>query len=141
MMSLDGSLIAAILIFLAVVVVLNRTLFQPLLRVQAEREHRTTGTVAQANKNLERHKELFGRYEASLKNARLEGYRFQETTRSEAMKKRGEMLGEARKEAERMVQGSRQTMQQQVQAAKAQLAQEAQEMAGSIAAAVLRRSV
>jgi F-type H+-transporting ATPase subunit b len=140
MISLDESVIAGIIIFLTVVLALNYILFRPLLRVQAERESRTTGTIAQAHKQLQHHAELFGRYEAAIKNARMEGYRRQEQVRSEALEKRKENLDMARKSADELLEQSRDSIRQQVRAAKDELAGEAGEMARSIAAAVLRRS-
>lgn len=140
MISVDGSVVAGIIIFLTVVVALNHLLFRPLLRVQAERESRTTGTIAQAHKQLQHQAELFGRYEGAIKNARMEGYRLQEQARSEALQKRKERLDLARKGAEELLAQSRDSIRMQVDTAKDELAQEAGEMARSIAAAVLRRS-
>jgi F-type H+-transporting ATPase subunit b len=140
MISLDGSVVAGLIIFLTVVVALNHILFRPLLRVQAERERRTTGTIEQAHKQLQHHTELFARYEAAIKNARMEGYRLQEKVRSEAMAKRKERLDLARKSADEMLAQSRDSIGSQVRTAKEELALEAGEMARSIAAAVLRRS-
>jgi len=140
MISVDGSVVAGIIIFLTVVLALNQLLFRPLLRVQAERESRTTGTIAQAHKQLQHRAELFGRYEAAIKNARMEGYRLQEQARSEAMQKRKERLDLARKSADELLEQSRDSIRLQVRTAKDELAREAEEMARSIAAAVLRRS-
>jgi F-type H+-transporting ATPase subunit b len=140
MISLDYSLIPAVLIFLTVVVALNYLLFKPLMKIQAQREERTTGQLEQARKKLDHHLDLFNRYQAAVKNARMEGYRRQEQVRSEAMKKRAEALEQARKRAEGLLLESRASIQAQVQGAKAQLSLEAHEIARSIAAAVLQRS-
>ena len=118
---------------------LNRLLFQPLLRIQAERESKTTGLVAQARKSLDHHLELFNRYQDTLKNARLESYRRQEQVRSEALSKRAEVLERARKNAEALVQQSRDSIHLQVQSAKGQLEGEAQEIARRIAMTILQR--
>jgi F-type H+-transporting ATPase subunit b len=140
MISLDGSVVAGIIIFLTVVLALNYILFRPLLRVQEERERRTTGTIAQAQQQLQHQAELFSRYEAAMKNARMEGYRLQEQVRSEALQKRKERLDLARKSADELLEQSRDSIRLQVHTAKDELAGEAAEIARSIAAAVLRRS-
>ena len=140
MISLDGSIIAAIFIFLVLVVALNKILFQPLLQVQAERESRTTGLMARTRKKLDHNLELLNQYQTAIKNCRIEGYRRQEQMRAEAMNKRGEALTEARADAERLMQESRDSIQAQGQAAKAKLDYEAREMAGGIAASILRRT-
>jgi len=140
MISLDGSVIPAIIIFLTLVVVLNYTLFRPLLRVQAEREGRTSGSVAQAQSRMQHYEALFSQYQASIKNARMEGYRLQERARADALKKRGDALDQSRNKAEELVAESRESIQNQVQAAKVQLGEDAQEMARNIVTTVLHRS-
>ncbi len=119
---------------------LNRLLFRPLLRVQAERESRTTGLATQAGKNLNRYAELVNQYETAIKNARMESYRRQEQVRSEALQKRGVVLEDARKSAEQLVQQSRASLQAQVQQAREQLSREAREIARVIASALLQRA-
>ncbi len=140
MISLDYSIIPAAIIFLTLVVALNYLLFRPLMKVRDEREERTTGLIAQANRKLDHHLDLFNRYQAAIKSGRLEGYRVQEQMRSEAMRKRAEALDQARKRAESLVQESRTSLQTQVQTAKDQLDREAQDIARRIAATVLQRS-
>lgn len=137
--SLDSSIVAAILIFLTLVLALNYLLFKPMSRVLAERESRTSGLVAQAQKNLEHYRELFNSYQATLKNARVEGYRRQEEVRSEATGKRAEAIGKARHIAEHLIQESRNTIRLQVQKAKHELDREAKELALGIAATILQR--
>jgi len=138
MISLDYSVFVAILIFLSLVYVLNRILFRPLMRVRDERDKRTTGLVAEANKQLEHHSELFDKYQATIKNARMEGYQVQERTRSEALAKRNEALSEAKQRAEQLSLESRESIRTQLQSAKEQLGREADEMARSIAASILK---
>ena len=84
MISLDYSVLAAFVVFMTLVWVLNRILFRPLMRVRDERDRRTTGLVAEANKQLEHQSDLFDKYQATIKNARMEGYQLQEQARSEA---------------------------------------------------------
>ena len=140
MISLDSSIIWAILIFLCLVAALNYLLFRPLLRVQAERESRTTGLMDRTRKQLDHHLDLFNRYQAALKSGRMEGYRRQEELRSEAMRRRAQALDQARKKAEQMIGESRDTIRGQVDAAKDQLGRDAHDIARGIAASLLQRS-
>jgi F-type H+-transporting ATPase subunit b len=140
MISLDSSVIAAILIFLALIFSLNYLLFKPLVRIQSERESRTTGLITQARKNLDHHLELFNQYQAAIKNARMEGYQLQEQMRDKAMAKRAEAMAQARKSAESRMQEARASIQEQVRVAKEQLADDALGIARSIAANVLHKS-
>ena len=140
MVSLDLSIIPAILIFMTVVVALNYLLIKPLTKVQAEREERTTGVFDTARKNLDYQLDLFNRYQASIKTSRLEGYHLHEQVRSEALKRRAEALAKARTAAEQLVHESRSSIQAQIQSAKDQLGREAIEIARGIAETVLQRS-
>ena len=139
MISLDSSIIPAIIIFFLLILALNSLLFQPLMRVQAERESRTSGLLIETQKQVDRHVDLFSRYQASLKNARLQGYRHQEQVRAQAMKKRAEVLESARSNAEQLIQDSRASIQSQVATAKEQLGRDAQEIARSIVSTILQR--
>jgi F-type H+-transporting ATPase subunit b len=141
MVSLDWSIVPAIIIFLLLIFVLNQLLFKPLQRVQAEREGRTSGLMNEAQAKMDHQLSLMNKYQATLKNARMEAYRRQEQLRNEAMKKRAEVLVKARTAGEQMIQDSRASILSQVETAKRQLDQEAQELARGITAAVLGRSV
>ena len=139
MISLDWSIIPAIVIFIATIFTLNFLLFRPVLKVRAERERRTTGLMAQIREDLDHHMELFDQYQATIKNARLEGYRMVEKSRSEAMQFRNNVLEKARKSAEQLSQDARAAIRSQVTEAKVSLARDAQEIAGQIASAILHR--
>ena len=139
MIGVDFSLIPAILIFLALIFALEQLHFKPLLRVQAERESRTSGLVAKSRQDLDYCMETFSKYEAAVRSGRTEGYRIQEEARAEAMKKRAEALQEARRGAEKLLEESRGSIQAEVQAAKVQLEREAHDIARGVAAIILQR--
>ncbi len=140
MVSLDYSIIPAILIFLVLVFALNILLFKPILKIQAERESRSSGLIDQCRKELQNQQNLFREYEAKIKQGRAEGYRLQDQLRGEAMKKRAEAIEAARNGAERMTEDARASIRNEVQAAKLQMAVEVREIARGIAAAILQRS-
>jgi F-type H+-transporting ATPase subunit b len=140
MVSLDWSIIPAIIIFLLLIFALNCLLFKPLQKIQAERESRTSGLMGEARARMSHQLDLMNEYQATIKNARMESYRRQEQLRNEAMKKRAEVLAKARTAGEQMIQDSRTSILSQVEAAKKQLDQEAQELARSITSAILGRS-
>ena len=139
MVSLDDSIIPAIVIFLSAVIVLNYLLFQPLIRIQAQRGKLTTGSLAESRNKLDHYLEQMNQYQAALRNGRMEAYRHQEQVRSEASKSRVDALQRARMSAEQMVKESQEFLNVQVEAAKAQLSNEAQDLAAGVAAAVLHR--
>ncbi len=140
MITVDWSLLPAIVIFVTTVVALNYLLIRPLGKVQEEREMRTTGLVAQASQNLAHQMQLFEQYQAAIKNARMDGYRLVEKARADALVFRKNAMTDARKRAEGLLRETRDSIQNQVSAAKSRLEYEAQDIASRIASAVLRRS-
>ncbi len=140
MITIDWSLIPAIIIFITTVVALNYLLVRPLTKVQEEREMRTTGLMAQAHQSLAHQMQLFEQYQASIKNARMDGYRLAEKARADALLVRKKALDEAHNSAENLLRESRDSIRAQSSAAKSRLEYEAQEIAGRIASAVLQRS-
>jgi F-type H+-transporting ATPase subunit b len=140
MISVDWSIIPAIIIFLIMIVALNYLLFRPVTRIQAERENRTSGLMSQTRQDLAHQMHLFDQFQATIKNARMEGYRLIDKARSEALLRRSAAMDQARNNAEQLMRMSRESIRNQVTAAKARLEGEAQEMARGIASAILHRS-
>ena len=140
MINLDASIIAAILIFLILVVVLNRLLFKPLQRIQSERESRTTGLMKEAQAKIDHQLDLLNQYHATIKAARMEAYRQQDQLRTEAMKRRVDVLAKARTAGEQLIRDSRVSILSQVETAKRHLELEAQGLARGIASTILGRS-
>jgi F-type H+-transporting ATPase subunit b len=140
MISLDWSIIPAIFIFILTIIALNYLLFRPILRVQAERERRTTGLMSQTRQDLDHHLHLFDQYQATIRNARMEGYRLVEKSRSEALQYRNRSLEKGRDSAEQLIQEGRESIRNQVVEAKVRLERDAQEIARQIASAILQRS-
>jgi F-type H+-transporting ATPase subunit b len=140
MISVDSSILAAIAVFLFLVFALNQLLFRPLIRIQEERASRTTGREAEAEKVLGHYSDLLARYQATIRDARMEGYRLQERVRAEALAHRAALLEEARSSAEQLIEQSRASIQTQSQAARDQLGREAQGIARGIASSILQRS-
>jgi len=140
MISLDASIIPAIVIFLLLIFVLNRLLFRPLQRIQAERERRTSGLMSETQAKMDHQLGLLDKYQATIKNARMEAYRQQEQVRSEAKHKRAEVLAQAKAAGDQMIRDSRASILSQVESAKQQLDFEAQELARGIASTLLGRA-
>ena len=139
MISLDWSIIPAIIIFLLLIFALDQLLFKPLQKVQAERESRTSGLISDARSKMNHQLGLFNEYQATIKNARMEAYRQQDQLRNIAIKKRAEVLAKARTTGEQLIRDSRASILSQVETAKRQLDMEAQELARGIASTVLGR--
>ena len=140
MINIDWTIIPAIVVFILTIVALNYLLFKPVLRVQEEREGRTTGLMARTRQDVDHQLRLFDQYQATLKNARIEGYRQIEKARSEALRYRSELLEQGRNSADQMIREARDSIQDQVASAKASLEIEARDIANSITSVILQRS-
>ncbi len=140
MISVDWSILPALIIFVLTVVALNYLLVRPITRIQEEREMRTSGLMSQTRNNLSHHLQLFEQYQATVKNARMDGYRLVEKARADAMVYRNRALERARKSAEQLMQETRNRIKNEADAAKVKLEQQAQDIARRITAAVLQRS-
>jgi F-type H+-transporting ATPase subunit b len=140
MISLDWSIIPAIFVFVVTIIILNTILFRPVLRVQAERESRTTGLMSRTRQELDHHMRLFDEYQATIRNGRMEGYRLVEKSRAEALQYRTSTLENGRNSAEELIHEARESIRDQVAEAKVRLERDALEIARQIASAILKRS-
>ncbi len=139
MIGIDASILAAILIFLTVVWILNIVLLRPLRDILKERTAKTTGIMEASRREVDHSLALFGQYEAAIRNARSEGYRLMDETRASALEHRAESLKKARIRAEIMIDEARGTIGQQVAESKEQLRRDVDEIARGITASVLGR--
>jgi F0F1-type ATP synthase membrane subunit b/b' len=96
--------------------------------------------MSKTRSDLDHHLKLFDQYQATIKNARMEGYKILEKSRSEALNYRNILLQDGRGSAEKLILDARAEIQKQIGSAKVQLETEAQEIARRIASAILRRS-
>ena len=139
MIGIDASIIAAILIFLTVVWILNIVLLRPLLGVLNERAARTAGVMEASRRDVDYSLELFNQYQSAIRNVRGEGYRLMDQSRASALERRAESMRNARIQAEVMIGEARVTIERQVAESKEQLGRDVEEIARGIAASVLGR--
>jgi F-type H+-transporting ATPase subunit b len=135
----DGTLFFHIALIILMVFVLNATLFKPINKVLEERERRTRGRSGEASDILRRVEEGLGRYETSLREARLEGYHLLEAQRAEAMSTRQAQIGSLREELRGLIEEQKSSIEAQTGAARNALAGDAQRLAAEISNQVLRR--
>ena len=135
----DGTLFFHIVLIILMVFVLNATLFRPINRVLEERERRTRGRSGEAQDILSRVEAGIGRYEKSLRDARLEGYHLLEAQRSEAMRERQDRLAALREDLRSSVEEQKNSIQAERDAARDVLGSDAHQIAAEISKQVLRR--
>ena len=96
----DGTILLHIALILVMIAVLNRTLFEPINRILAEREKKGSGALAEAEE-LESKVRLGNKqYSDALRNARAAGYKLMEERRGEELREREARLGSMKAEIE-----------------------------------------
>ncbi len=140
MLTLDWTLLASSLIFLATLWALNSLLFRPLLRVLDERKVLSVGTLAGAERTLEQRDALEASCDAKTREARQEAYQVAEQIRKEALAARQERVTQARDETEARLKKARLNLEAEVEAVRKELGPTAEEVARMIASRVLKKS-
>jgi F-type H+-transporting ATPase subunit b len=136
----DGTLFLHIATILAMIYLLNKTLFSPINKILAERERRTRGGTGEANDILQRVSNSMNRYERSLREARSEGYRLLEQERAAALLERQNLLNSLRLEIESSTEEQKTLLETQTEQARISLEEEARRIATSISDQILNRS-
>lgn len=137
----DATFIAQFILFTAFVLVLRPLLFDPLLKVFAERERRTDGARDKARVMDAKAGELLQRYEAELDKVRIEANQERERLRREAKEIEAKIMADARADVARILESGKGRIHTEVEQMKKEVA-EAQPMhAAEIASRVLGREV
>jgi F-type H+-transporting ATPase subunit b len=137
----DLSVLWVILLVLALTLIVNRLLFQPLLRVMHEREGAIAKAQALAAEAGRRAETAAADYEAQLSAARNDVYRQIETVRGEALARSAAFVAQARQEAEGARANAVRSLEASVNDARASLARDAEALSQSIVERVLDRRV
>jgi F-type H+-transporting ATPase subunit b len=135
----DGTIVLHIAIIITMVFVLNKILFKPINRILAERESRTRGRVSEAREIVQRVEDSLLRYEGTLKQARVEGYRLLEKHQSEAFANKQQLVAQMRKEVDEQVGEEKKAIEAQTSDARLTLEGEARRVAESISSQILGR--
>ena len=137
----DLSVLWVILLVLALTLVVNRLLFQPLTRVMHEREAAIAKAQALAAEAGRRAESATADYEAQMSVARNDVYRQIETVRSEALARSAAFVAQARQEAEAVRANAVRSLETSVDEARTALAKDADALSASIVERVLDRRV
>lgn len=133
----DGTIFIHIALILLMIWILNRTFFRPINRVLQSRE-RNRGGQSEATGILNQVNEKTQKYEAAMREARLEGYQLIEQQRSEAMAKRQTEIEAVKSEVAETVAREKDAIETQAAEARAAIAAEAQKLAEKISSNILK---
>jgi len=137
----DGSLIFVLVLFLIFVFVLNRILFKPIGRVLDERETLTEGARTEARAATRRFQSELADYEARIRQARAESYKWLEQRRAAALDERRQLIEQAKTEANNQIEQAKQEIAGQAARARSELETESHQIAAQISRTVLGRTV
>lgn len=137
----DATVVYAALLFVALMLVLNRVLFIPLLRVFELRERRTEGARAEAREIQEQAGELLLRVEREVERVQRVATAERDRIRSETAQLEATILDEARSAANRIIEEGRARITAEVAELQRDIEARTPQLVREIAAGALGREV
>jgi F-type H+-transporting ATPase subunit b len=137
----DLTFVGQMVVFAALVVVLEPLLFRPVLNLFEEREKRTEGARAEARDMQARAGELLVKYETELERINRVAAEERDRARSETARLEAEILDEARASATEIVEQGRAQIHDEVNKIRFDLGKASERLATEIAGRVLGREV
>jgi F-type H+-transporting ATPase subunit b len=134
----DGTLFVHIAIILAMIWILNRTLYRPINRVLQAREKSKGGHSTEAEAILSDVSAKETRYTKELLDARTAGYALIEKEQKKAAAASDKKIAEAKDAAGTTIETGKADLEKQVATAKTEIDTEAEKLADSIAAHILK---
>lgn len=135
----DGTLLLHLLMVAVMVFVLNRTLLKPINQILAERERQVEGRIKEAETLAAETEEKLRKYNATLREARTEGYRLLEKERAAALKEKDEKVRQYREQMSKTVAAEIESTRQQEQKVREELETQAATIGDLISTQILRR--
>lgn len=135
----DGTLLLHLLMVAVMVFVLNRTLLKPINQILAERERLVEGRIKEAETLAAETEEKLRKYNATLREARTEGYRLLEKERAAALKEKDEKVRQYRDQLSKTVAAEIESTRQQEQKVREELETQAATIGDLISTQILRR--
>lgn len=135
----DGTLLFHIVLIVGMVAILNATLLKPVNRILEERDKRTKGRVAEAQRVQASVDEKLREYESALRNARARGYTLAEEERRAASLEHAQQVSAVKAEVGGFLEREKQAMNADQEKIKQTLLQDAQLRAKEIGAQILGR--
>jgi F-type H+-transporting ATPase subunit b len=141
MISLDISVAYQIILFVVLLLILNKVLFRPYLQLLEERERKTTGAQHDsADLELEG-AQLRARYDEKIAQAQAAGYAAKEAILQDGRQQRERIIGEAREQATSTLESARREVAAAMEREKPLAATEAVAVAAEMVSKVLGRRV
>jgi F-type H+-transporting ATPase subunit b len=136
----DGTLLFHLVLIIVMVSLLNATLLKPINRILAERERRTKGSSAEAQRVLAGVHDKMREYQQRLREARTKGYSLLDEERRAASRERESKVTGVKAEVARWIDQEKQALKRDEELARSSLIKDAEARASEIAARILGRS-
>jgi F-type H+-transporting ATPase subunit b len=127
--------------FFLLLVILNKILYKPILKILDQREQRIEGQQQQAKKIIEDGQVLEEDYNKKLYNAKIEAMNTKNAARNAASEQANGIIDASRKKAEEIINQMQQQMVLELAQAKKELESELSVMSATIAQQILGRKV
>lgn len=134
----DGTLFVHVAMILAMIWILNRTLYRPINRIITAREKNKGGRSGEAVEILKQSEEKEARYNREMLEARSNGYELIEKEQKAAVAAREKQIGDVKTEVAEKFNTGRAELDTQAAAARAAIGTDAEKIADSIAANILK---
>lgn len=135
----DGTLLLHLLMVALMVFILNRTLLKPINQILSEREKQITGRRREARALAAETDEKLRKYQESLHEARVDGYKLLEKERAEGLKQKDEKVRVYREQLSKEVASQVENLREQEQSVKGELESQAASIGSLISSQILRR--
>ncbi len=136
-----GNFVITLLIFGAVVLILGKFAWKPILNVLHEREETIRSSLESAKREREQAARLLADYEAQLAKARTEATEIVAEGRRDAEVLRGKLKEDAHKEADELIARAKREIQLATDSARKELHDEVSELAVRVAGGILRKKL
>jgi F-type H+-transporting ATPase subunit b len=134
----DGTLFIHVALILAMIWILNRTLYRPINKVLAARERNKGGHSSEAAEILASVEEKESHYNKEMLDARSAGYALIEKEQKKAVTAREKKLSEVKGEVAEKLDTGKAEIEKQSADALGELRKDAEKLADSIAAGILK---
>jgi F-type H+-transporting ATPase subunit b len=136
-----GQAVAAIVIFVLLLVILGKWAWKPIIGQLQQREEAIAATIERAEKREIDAQTLISDYEARMEQVQIEAGELLEKTRKESARTRDEMIEQARREAAESVKSAQESIDQARREAMRDLYDETARLAADIAGQVIQKGL
>lgn len=137
----DATFLVQLVLFVLLTLILKPVLFDPMLKLFAERERRIDGAKLEARKMDEKSATALSKYEAEMAKARAAAGADRDKIRAEAVKREQEILAAVRASAQQVLDDGKRAIHEEANRARTALRNDAGNMARELASRVLGREV